>query len=80
MDKKFCNGCEQNFYNGNNPYGVKECWSLKDATRARFKLIHVDQPPPYNHIKAEWLPTCYSAKRFVKVKPEALTEAGFWKR
>ncbi len=24
MDKKHCSGCEQNFYNGNNPYKVKD--------------------------------------------------------
>ena len=32
IDKqKHCAGCDRNFYNGNNPLGVKECWRLKDA-------------------------------------------------
>lgn len=26
-----CRGCADNFYNGHNPYGVSECWMLKDA-------------------------------------------------
>lgn len=27
-----CEGCRNNFYNGgNNPHGIQECWSLKDA-------------------------------------------------
>jgi len=30
-DKKYCIGCDDNFYNGNNPMGVKECWSFKTA-------------------------------------------------
>lgn len=30
-DKQNCLGCEDNFYNGNNPLGVASCWSLKDA-------------------------------------------------
>jgi len=29
--KKYCVGCRNNFYNGNNQYGIKECWLLKDA-------------------------------------------------
>ncbi len=31
MEKKYCVGCDDNFYNGNNPLGVKECWSFKTA-------------------------------------------------
>jgi hypothetical protein len=30
-DKTLCQGCRDNFYNGNNPLGVKECWSFKSA-------------------------------------------------
>ena len=30
-DKKYCVGCNNNFYNGNNPLGVKECWSYRTA-------------------------------------------------
>ncbi len=26
-----CSGCQDNFYNGNNPLKVKECWCLKTA-------------------------------------------------
>jgi len=28
---KYCIGCKDNFYNGNNQYGIKECWLLKNA-------------------------------------------------
>lgn len=27
----YCAGCRNNFYNGRNDVGVKECWSLKSA-------------------------------------------------
>ena len=30
-DKKYCIGCEDNFYNGNNDMGIKECWDFEDA-------------------------------------------------
>lgn len=32
-DKKleYCRRCRQNFYNGNNDLGIKECWHLKTA-------------------------------------------------
>lgn len=26
-----CQGCHDDFYNGKNPYGIKECWHFKDA-------------------------------------------------
>lgn len=30
-DKKYCLGCSEDFYNGNNEMGVKECWNFKTA-------------------------------------------------
>jgi len=30
-DKKYCIGCEQDYYNHDNPQGVKECWHFKTA-------------------------------------------------
>ena len=32
-DKKYCVGCDENFYNSNNDIGVKECW-LFDGAKA----------------------------------------------
>lgn len=29
--KDYCLGCDEDFYNGKNPHGIKECWHLKDA-------------------------------------------------
>ena len=26
-----CSGCYNNFYNGNNELGIKECWSFKSS-------------------------------------------------
>lgn len=71
--KRDCAGCENDFYNGHNPYDVKECWSLKKAEWATKLPIPVDVPPPYSHIKAKRVPNCYHVKRMVYVKPEALT-------
>lgn len=33
LDVKFCAGCRNDFYNGHNDLGVKECWSREDAKR-----------------------------------------------
>jgi hypothetical protein len=79
MDKKYCRGCRDNFYNGNNDLGVKECWMLADAKRENRLLIPIDQRPPYTQ-PPQLLPTCYHAKGYVTVKPEALDSKGFWKR
>lgn len=40
MDKKHCNGCRNDFYNGNNPMGVNECWSLREARLVTKYRIH----------------------------------------
>ena len=29
--KSMCSGCRNEFYNGQNPYGIPQCWSFKDA-------------------------------------------------
>lgn len=37
--RQYCSGCRENFYNGNNPHGIKECWMLKTAKLVkRFKI------------------------------------------
>jgi hypothetical protein len=35
-----CQGCYSDFYNGNNPMGIKECWHLKSAEEVVRFLIH----------------------------------------
>ena len=80
MDKTFCNGCRDNFYNGNNNLGVQECWLLREAKREKRLLIPISLPPPYKHIKPSLLPTCYKRSGYVTVKPEALDASGYWKR
>jgi hypothetical protein len=78
MDKQHCLGCEDDFYNGKNQYGIVECWHLKDARLEPRLLIHIEQPPPY-HQKPELRPICYHKKRFATVKPESLDAKGYWK-
>ncbi len=37
--RKFCIGCHDNFYNGNNPYDIKWCWNLAEAkVVTRFRI------------------------------------------
>ena len=43
MTKDNCSGCEDNFYNGNNPYRVEECWHFKSAKVIKKKKVHIDQ-------------------------------------
>ena len=69
MDKSRCVGCRDDFYNGKNPYGVKECWSFKTAMLVMKKRVHIDQCPPWNQ-KPEEVPSCYRASGFVFVSPE----------
>ena len=60
MDKKHCAGCRQNFYNGNNDMGIKECWMLKTAKVVTRYEIHMDAPmnvrSNYRKVRR---PTCF---------------------
>lgn len=52
--KKMCSGCTDDFYNGRNPYGVKECWMFKDAQvvdKIGHSSIHVCGGPDTKKIK-----------------------------
>lgn len=43
--KSMCSGCREDFYNGQNSLGVKECWSFKDAEVVkRFRQGWWDDP------------------------------------
>lgn len=66
--RKYCGGCRDDFYNGNNPLGVEECWHLRDAKVVWKKLVYIDQRPPWNQ-KAQRVLSCYSRPRYVCVKP-----------
>lgn len=46
--KKLCSGCKDNFYNGNNPLGVEECWSFENAQVVKKKFVPMSQRPPWN--------------------------------
>ena len=80
MDAKYCSGCKDDFYNGKNDLGVGKCWLRDDAKREKRMLIPIDMPPPYKHIRAELLPTCYKRQGYATVKPEAIASDGYWKR
>ena len=71
---KRCSGCEQNFYNGNNPYGVKQCWNVPSAKIVRVKPLSIDQQNPQEHLKRvkwQWKPDCYQQKRMVFCKQDS---------
>ena len=40
-----CDGCRNDFYNGNNPLGVKQCWSRKTAKAVTRYRIHMNSLP-----------------------------------
>ena len=69
MDKTHCAGCHNNFYNGNNPYDVKECWSLKTAKLVKKKKVHIDHVPPWKQ-PAIKVPSCYQQRGYIFVGPD----------
>ena len=67
--QKHCQGCRNNFYNGNNHYKIKECWSLDKAGIVRRKEVSIHQVPPWEQ-KAERFLDCYRKKGYVYTHPE----------
>jgi hypothetical protein len=67
---KMCSGCRNNFYNGNNPYGVKRCWSLDNAEVVKRKRVHINQVPPWTQEPIKVL-SCFHQQGYVFVNPNA---------
>ena len=67
---RMCVGCSENFYNGNNPLGVKECWNLKSAKVVLKKAVPIWQAPPWNQ-PAEKVLSCLHRDGYVMVEPKA---------
>lgn len=60
MDKTHCVGCDENFYNGNNPYGIEECWHLKTAKVIKRYRTGINVPWTRKENFVEVLaPNCY---------------------
>jgi hypothetical protein len=61
-DRKHCSGCRDDFYNGQNELGVKECWSLKSAkVVTRYRLgwwTTPDTPGAFTKVKTN---SCHHA-------------------
>lgn len=76
---KYCKGCTNDFYNGNNTMGVKRCWSLPSAEVVQRVAIHVDRMPPYMNVEPETTLNCHTRRGYVMVKPEAINPQGYWR-
>jgi len=63
--KEKCHGCEDDFYNGNNDLGVKECWNFKSAFMKRTRKIPVSMRPPWTSIPLVPRLSCFRQTGFV---------------
>lgn len=82
MDRKHCPGCRNNFYNGNNNLGIKQCWSLKDAKLVSRVPVGHWENPPYLNKKIVKVPNCWHGEgsdRTHYVDPKSITSDGYWK-
>jgi hypothetical protein len=70
---ELCRGCVDNFYNGNNDLGVKECWNLKKATIVKKKKVGMNDAPPWKHQLIVTILSCRHEKGYVFVDPEEET-------
>ena len=61
---KHCTGCKDNFYNGGNPYGIRECMHLESAKLILRKEVPVTRRPPWGQAARHFL-SCYRRKGYV---------------
>jgi hypothetical protein len=66
---KYCIGCEQDFYNGKNSIGVKECWHLEKMELILRKRVYINEVPPWKR-KPEKLANCYQEKGYIFIRPD----------
>ena len=66
---KYCVGCTENFYNGNNPLGIKECWDLKKARLILRKRVAMWQRPPWEQLPVKAL-SCRREQGYVFVQKD----------
>ena len=64
--KRMCSGCRNNFYNGNNPYGVKECWNFKTSRVVLKKKVPIWLEPPWD-MEPQKVLSCRHEKGYVFV-------------
>jgi len=64
-----CAGCRENFYNGNNPLGIAECWNLASAKIVMKRFVAMDQRPPWTNPPVKTL-SCFRKPGHVAVGPK----------
>lgn len=69
--RMLCRGCNDDFYNGQNPLGVKECWHFKQAKVIRKKKVGINDVPPWKTQRVVVVLSCRRERGFVFVNPEA---------
>lgn len=68
-DLALCAGCQENFYNGNNPMGIKVCWNLEDSKVVRRKFVPMSMRPPWD-LPSEKTRDCHRRKGYVAVRQD----------
>ena len=58
--KEHCSGCQDDFYNGNNPLSIKECWNLKTAKLVkRYRIYWWTPMDKASNFKEVTVLSCY---------------------
>ena len=61
-----CFGCDDNFYNGNNDLGVKNCWGYKSAKVVKCVIASNSTCPPFS--LTQRCLSCYKKRGYIYLK------------
>jgi len=67
---QYCIKCTENFYNGNNPYNIKECWNLPKAKLVVKKQVGMNDVPPWTHQPVIKVLSCCRISGYILVDPK----------
>lgn len=80
MNKNYCQGCRDNFYN--NRQNGQRCFHFQGAKLIwRIAIGHWERPPYKNKQKVK-IPNCWhgeGSNRIHYIDPKKLTKRGYWK-
>ena len=63
--KTLCIGCNDDFYNGKNNLGIKECWLFEGAEIVKKRKVPITMRPPWDGLPLEPRLYCFRQNGYV---------------
>lgn len=72
--KGMCAGCRDNFYNGFNDLGVRQCWNFTGARVVSVRFVPMDMRPPWDGLPTQYALSCHKKNGYASMKAKRKRE------